>query len=135
MDTNTSLQQLAYDLAHCIAIGEGYCLARAIPFTQRNPGDLTHSPQGVPQTNGKCAYKSHSAGWTDLEDFCRQVLEGRHLLYPPTMTILEFATRYVGGRPTPGWLYPLTTMLDAHLSETITAFVARKLAATAPNAR
>lgn len=129
-----TLQQLAYDLANAIAIGEGYPSRTTIPWTQRNPGDLTHAPHATPTANGKFLFVSHSLGWADHEAHCLAILEGREPNYSLSMTIIEFATKYVGGKPSPGWLYPIIVTLGAIPGETLAAFVARKTGLSTPDA-
>jgi hypothetical protein len=110
-----------------VAIAEGYFVRGDIPWTQRNPGDLTLGNLGHQTPDGKYTYDLHSQGWTDLEGMWHRILSGTHPWYPTTMTWDDVAKKYTGEENFHAWAVNVCSGLKVPTSQTLAEFLAANL--------
>lgn len=88
------------DIAKAIATAEGFYVAGSRPQRFHNPGDLTELTDGVTQVKTVLRhFTDDKAGWVALEAKLENILAGRSRVYRSGMSILEFASMWVTGRP------------------------------------
>jgi hypothetical protein len=121
------MTQLLGRITTAIAIAEGYPVIKAIPWQQRNPGDLIKGFTGHQTADGKYEYDLHSDGWLDLEGMWSRILSGLHPWYPLSNTWDKIAETYTGETNFHDWAVNVCNALGVSTSDTVDAYLKANL--------
>jgi hypothetical protein len=96
-------QDKAHNLAHAIAMAEGYYSKGTIPNRLHNPGDITSSsrhtyPGQIGLYHGYVVFKNDTYGWAALLDQIQRVIDGTSTRYTQSMTFAQIARKYAEDR-------------------------------------
>lgn len=102
-----------WDLAHAIAVAEGYGAGQNVPTNFRNPGDLGPDDTGYPGEyhagSTVSRIPTHEQGWQFLYGKLANIFAGKSRTYFPSMTFLNMAQKYAGNWQ--NWVINVTTEL------------------------
>jgi len=99
-----SVDHKVKELAHAIAMAEGYFIRGTIPNRYHNPGDITSSSRhaypgqvGLSK-RGYVIFKNSDYGWQALYDQIQRVIDGTSTRYTQSMTFRQIAKVYAEDR-------------------------------------
>ena len=107
-----------FNIAHAIAIAEGFGKANTIPTTRHNPGDLTNF------LGQKILFDTDDDGWSALYRQVNLMISGRSRYYKPTMTWEEIGKIYDGEAEYMNWVNNVCDSLQVETTSTINDYIA-----------
>lgn len=110
-------------IAEAIAVAEGWNVIGSIPRLYHNPGNLKPYGLNTAGPAGIRVFATDQEGWNALYRQVEGMLNGKSSLYPPTMSVLEVAARYVGDSDSVNWARNVATKLGISVNDTFSEIV------------
>ncbi len=105
-------------IAHAIAVAEGYFAPGSLPLRYNNPGDIEDA------TGSKIQFPTAEAGWARLYHQIELIVSGRSRVYDRQMTLAEIAQKWTGGDQARAWANNVARVLGIKPSDTLAFYLA-----------